>query len=119
MTFGAHKLFIPRRFSTTYMNFDNLLSAPYSDMRKNYIGALVHIYISTFSALNTAVEIFQISRLFIWSRAHKLFAIFNRIFANIVTRSSDENEKNENCVVHMKTNIFLKKNAGNRIKNYP
>ena len=102
MTFGAHKLVHSVPFLDYRYEFWHLLSALYSDMRKNfYIGTHLHSGI-----------FFEIPQLSIRSGAQTfppifwIFAIFDRHFSEFVAPPTNENE---NYVAHLKEQSLLKK----------
>ena len=97
-------LFIPSRFWTTHTNFDNCCLC-YIDVRKKIIQ--VHIYILGPEQLRwNFLQICQLSRRS-GASIFGLFVIFDGNFTKIVAPPSDK----KNCVVHLKEQSLLKKNA--------
>ena len=94
---GRTNLFVPSRFWTTCMNFDNGCQCYIATCRKTI---QVHIYVLGPKIRVLRWNFLQISQLSTWSGAHKTFppifgpfAIFDRNYAKIVATPSDENKK--------------------------
>jgi len=112
--------FIPSRFLDYLYEHCQLLSALYSDMRKN----ILYRCTSTFLALNYCSGIFFKSLSYLYEVVRTTFSadlfdfskFFDRNFATIVAPPSNTNE---NYVVHLKEQSILKKSAENRIKIDP